>query len=152
MSASGKGGQPRKRSGKPPGKGSGKPDAKAKATGVRGPQGPARPGPTQPGRSTGAPGTARARFEAASAGLLTTLHRLPRWIMVVAPGLFLFGGLVMVGPWAPLGSLLLLLVAAFLAWLLALAWPRLGDGSKMLRLIIIVAIIGLAFFKAVGKF
>ena len=72
--------------------------------------------------------------------------------MVVAPGIFLFGGLVLTGPWAALGALLLLLVGAFLGWLLALAWPRLSGASRMLRLIIIVAIIGLAFFKATGRF
>ena len=124
--------------------------ASAARSGVRGPQGPS----TAAGRSTtrAASGSRRARFEQVSARPLTALHRLPRWIMVVAPGLFLFGGLVLTGPWALLGALLLLLVGLFLGWLLALAWPRLSGASRMLRLIIIVAIVSLAYFKALGRF
>ena len=147
-------GTPAKKASRPAAKRS---DGASSIAGVRGPQGPAQPPAASGGlprnlRSTGSISPARARLESLSAGPLSTLHRLPRWIMVVAPGLFLFGGLVAVGPWAALGAMLLLLVGAFLGWLLALAWPRLSGGSRMLRLIIIVAILGLAFFKATGRF
>ena len=126
--------------------------------GVRGPGGPPPP-PSSTPRATGGPAPrsgapasgGRASLERASYPLLLRLRQIPRWIMVVLPGVLLFAGLVMPSSLAWLGGLLLALVGVFLGWLLLLSWPVLGASSKLLRLIVIVAVFGIAFFKAMGR-
>ena len=126
--------------------------AKDGTPGVRGPGGP--PQPTPRGRQTG-PRTvspARARFEQQSAPVLRVLHGAPRWVIIILPAVLLFGGLVSTGPWAPLGALLLVLVAAYLAWLLALSWPAITPGPRFIRALTVAAILGLAGLKLLGRF
>lgn len=120
---------------------------KGEPEGVRGPRGPQRPmserKPTSP---------ARARLEQASMPVLSRMHALPRWIMVVLPAIVLLSGLVLTGSWAWLGGVCLLLVSAFLGWLLALSWPALNPGSRMIRGLTVLAVFGLAYFKFTGRF
>lgn len=66
--------------------------------------------------------------------------------------LLLFFGLIQTGNLAWLGGIFLLIVAAFLGWLLALAWPVLGGAAKFIRVIVVAALIGLAILKFGGKF
>ena len=121
--------------------------------GVRGPGGPPPPPrPTQPSAGRRPPaGGSRSSLERASTPLLLQLRRIPRWIMVVLPAVLLFGGLVMPVGLAWLGGLLLALVGVFLGWLLLLSWPVLSMSSRLLRLIVIVAVFGIAFIKAMGR-
>ncbi len=131
--------------------------------GVRGPGGPppapsGTRGKASPPPSTSRSGNGRARstgarasLERASYPLLLRLRQIPRWLMVVLPGVLLFAGLVMPASLAWLGGLLLALVGVFLGWLLLLSWPVLGASSKLLRLIVIVAVFGIAFLKAMGR-
>jgi hypothetical protein len=80
-----------------------------------------------------------------------TLQRVPRWVMVILPAALLFLGLIQTGGLAWLGGILLLLVAVFLAWLLVLSWPVLTIGSRTLRLVTVVAVVGIAVFKFMGR-
>lgn len=126
---------------------------KGEPEGVRGPRGPQRPNGGR--RSIDARPTAsraRARLEALSMPLLGWMHALPRWIMVVLPAIMLLAGLVLTGAWSWLGGVALLLVSAFLAWLLALSWPALNPGSRMIRGLTVLAVVGLAYFKFTGRF
>lgn len=116
--------------------------------GVRGPSGPRANGPSRP---TPTP-TNRSSFEQASLPLLTRLHRMPRWIIVVLPALLLLGGLVLRDSWAWLGGILLLIVWVFLAWLTALSWPALSAGSRLVRGLIVIAFGGIVVMKFLGKF
>lgn len=126
---------------------------KGEPEGVRGPRGPQRPNAgRRPVEGRGAASPARASFERASMPLLARMHALPRWIMVVLPALVLLAGLVLSGDWAWLGGLALLLLAVFLGWLLALSWPALNLGPRMIRGITVLAVAGLAYFKATGRF
>lgn len=142
-----------------------KPDPKGKpSNGVRGPQGPNRaPAPrpssasrpargrtpaTQPPSSSGA----RGRFERASYPLIASIHAMPRWIVVIAPAILLFVGLILSGSWAWLGALLLFLVFIMLAWLTALSWPVLTPGSRLIRLVVVLALLGITVFKLTGRF
>ena len=139
-------------------------DSGKQPKGVRGPGGPppppaqgrgSKPAPKAGAPRSGAPdGRAsgpRAGLERASYPLLLQLRAIPRWIMVVLPGVLLFAGLVMPVSFAWLGALLLALVGVFLGWLLLLSWPVLSLSSRLLRLIVIVAVFGIAFFKAMGR-
>jgi hypothetical protein len=127
--------------------------------GVRGPSGPP-PAPAAgraAGRSTGGPRPAasspgRRALEERSYALLRVLHGVPRWIVVVLPAALLFLGLVLTGPLAWLGGLLLLLVCALLAWLTALSWPAITPGSRLLRVVVVLALLGVAVLKLLGRF
>lgn len=146
--AGSKGDQPRKRGSMP--------------QGVRGPGGPPpSPGSAKPGSasdrpmmgaSSSAPSSGRKRFEELSFPLIRTLHGMPRWLIVVAPAILLFGGLVLTGPLAWLGGILLLIVWLFITWLTALSWPALTPGSRVFRVLVVVALFGVVVLKFMGRF
>ena len=146
--ASSKGDQPRKKGSMP--------------QGVRGPGGPP-PAPSSAksgsssdrpmmGAPSPAPSSARKRFEERSFPLVRTLHRTPRWIIVVAPAILLFGGLILTGPLAWLGGILLFVVWLFIAWLTALSWPALAPGSRAFRVLVVLALFGIVVLKFLGRF
>lgn len=115
--------------------------------GVKGPaQQPSRPVDPQPAASP------RGNLERASIPILSRLLAMPRWLLVVLIASCLLLGLALTGPLAPLGAIFLLLVATFLGWLLLLAWPVLNPGRRMIRLVVVLAVLGLAVLKALGRF
>jgi|APIni6443716594_1056825.scaffolds.fasta_scaffold659032_1 hypothetical protein len=146
--AASKGDQPRKKDSMPPG--------------VRGPGGPPPPpGSAGSGASSerpmmgaqsAAPSTGRKRFEELSFPLIRTLHGMPRWLIVVAPAILLFGGLILTGPLAWLGGILLFVVWLFIAWLTALSWPALTPGSRVFRVLVVAALLGIVVLKFMGRF
>lgn len=119
--------------------------------GVKGPsrQQPQAPGP-QGRRQQG--NDPRSSVERASLPILTRLLALPRWLLVVLIASCLLLGLTLTGPLAPIGSLFLLIVATFLGWLLLLSWPVLTPGRRIIRLVVVLAVAGLAVLKALGRF
>lgn len=115
--------------------------------GVKGPSAqPSRPIDPQPAASP------RGNLERASIPILSRLLAMPRWLLVVLIASCLLLGLALTGPLAPLGAIFLLLVATFLGWLLLLAWPVLNPGRRMIRLVVVLAVLGLAVLKALGRF
>ena len=80
-------------------------------------------------------------FAARSRPALERLYRLPRWAVLVVIAALLLGGLLLDGPRAALGGLLLLIVAIFVAWLLALAWPALSNAGRALRSLVVVVLV-----------
>jgi hypothetical protein len=152
----------------------GKPTAgkKGKPTpGVRGPGGPPPPPKMEPktgpktGKATPAPtrsalgpmprkpaSALRRKFEDRSLPLVQRLSRMPKFLIIVTPGMLLFFGLALTGSLAWLGGILLLFVAAILAWLTALSWPVVGMGSKFMRVVVILVVFGFAVLKFRGRF
>ena len=132
--------------------------------GVRGPGGPppapasrsASPGragssrPT-PGAPSGTTSSLRHTFEARSLPLVTFMSRIPRWIVVVLPAVLLLFGLIQTGSLAWLGGVLLILVWLLLAWLTALSWPAITAGSRLLRVIVLLALLGIIAMKFMGR-
>jgi hypothetical protein len=115
--------------------------------GVRGPGGPPkRPVPVTPASPR------RQALERVSFRWLLVLQRVPRWLVVILMALALFLGLLQSGSLAWLGGILLLIVAGFLGWLLALAWPALGPTSRLIRVIVVTVTVGLAILKFAGRF
>jgi hypothetical protein len=94
----------------------------------------------------------RGNLERASIPILSRLLAMPRWLLVVLIASCLLLGLALTGPLAPLGALFLLIVATFLGWLLMLAWPVLPPGRRIIRFVVVMAIVGLAALKALGRF
>lgn len=72
-------------------------------------------------------------MEQRSATTLLWLHQLPAWVPAVLAVALLVGGLAMHG-WAGAGALFGL--AAVLAWLAAISWPRLSAGGRLLRIVV----------------
>ncbi|MFN8125626.1 MAG: DUF6703 family protein [Candidatus Nanopelagicales bacterium] len=86
-----------------------------------------------------------------SAPWLLTLHRMPRWLVPIGLAVMLFLGLLLSGPWAWLGAVLMVLVGLFVSWLTALSWPILTPGSRAIRVVVAGALFGLAILKAMGR-
>ena len=72
------------------------------------------------------------------------LRALPRWLPPVVIAALFVGGLAVHG-WA--GAVMLLVVAAFLAWLAVLSWPALQPPTRVLRVVAVAALIALAVWQ-----
>jgi hypothetical protein len=77
--------------------------------------------------------------------MLVRLSALPRWLVPIMLGAFLLAGFAVDGL---IGGLLLLIVGLFLGWLLMLSWPLLGPGSKVIRVLVVGTLIGVAIVEA----
>jgi len=84
--------------------------------------------------------------------ILLTMQRVPRWLVVILMATCLFLGLIQSGGLSWLGGILLLLVAVFLGWLVVLSWPVISPGSRILRVVVVAAIVGIAILKFIGRF
>jgi hypothetical protein len=84
-------------------------------------------------------------LEALSARPLLVMNRLPRWLLPVLLAILLVTGLAISGL---LGAVLLLVLVLFLAWLVFLSWPVLPATTRIIRLVIVVAILGAAVLQA----
>lgn len=124
----------------------------AKRPGVRGPQGPTGPEGSS-GRSPRPGGSASAdsALHRISLPIMRTLTRFPRWLLLVLTGLFLFLGLIQTGDLTWLGVVLLSIVTIFFAWLLALSWPAVPPSGRLLRGLVVIALIGITVLKAMGR-
>ena len=89
--------------------------------------------------------TLRKRIEVLSAPTLIRMHSLPRAIVPVVIILLMFVGLVKDNA---LGGVALLVVAAFVGWLLYLSWPLLEGRARILRALTVL----LVFLAALSKF
>lgn len=90
--------------------------------------------------------TLRKRIEILSAPSLIRLHSLPRAVVpVVIIGLMFLG---LVNDEA-LGGISMLLVAAFVGWLLYLSWPLLEARARILRALVVLLVIMAALSKFV---
>jgi len=86
----------------------------------------------------------RESFERASLPAVRYLGGLPR----VVPFLVVLG-LVVAGIFLPSPGWLLIAVAALLlAWILALAWPRLTVAEKLMRLAVVAIIVAITLTEA----
>ncbi len=83
-----------------------------------------------------------------SAGPLVVLHRLPTVLVPILMGVLLVAGLVL--PW-PAAGLLLLVVAVFLGWLLALSWPIISWPGRITRGLAVLALVVMTVLRLTGK-
>jgi hypothetical protein len=103
--------------------------------------------PLPKGSSLYTPGASPARqaTERRSARPLIYLYQLPRWVAPLLLVVFLVAGLAVHGP---AGAVALCVVAAVLAWLAALSWPRLSASGRMGRVLAVAVMLGLAVYQA----
>ena len=118
-------------------------------------QRPARPSHRNPAKAAAAaparPAStgARATLERLSVGPLLVMHSLPGWLVPLLLAVLLLVGLGLPFAWA---GLVLLVPGVFLGWLLALSWPVIGTFGRIMRLVVVVAIIGVAVLRLAGRF
>lgn len=99
-------------------------------------------------RAPAQPTGARARFEAASRPLLARMRALPGFVMPALLAVAMFVGLAVNAPWA---GVVLIVIALFLSWLTALSWPAITPGSRVLRVVVDLAILALGVLKVMGR-
>jgi len=87
---------------------------------------------------------ARETLERKSATYLLWLHQLPLWVFPVLTACLLIAGFALRG-WA--GAAVLFVLAATLGWLAALSWPRLPAQGRVLRALIIAAVLAVAVVR-----
>jgi hypothetical protein len=86
----------------------------------------------------------RQAVEQRSATPLLWLHQLPVWMLpVLAVGLLVAGFAVKgIG-----GAIALVVLAVILGWLAAVSWPRLSAQSRLLRVVVVAAVLAAAAFR-----
>ncbi len=89
----------------------------------------------------------RESFERASLPALTYISSLPRFVPFLAILGLIIAGLLIPG-W---GWVLIVLVVLLLAWIGALAWPRLSMPERMMRVAVVVMMAAIAITQAVPR-
>lgn len=79
-----------------------------------------------------------------SAAVIAFLIRVPRLVLVLVVVLVLLGGAF--AP-APIGPVLLAVIAALVAWLTWLNWNTSAVGGRLLRALVVVALLALGASK-----
>lgn len=88
--------------------------------------------------------TLRSRVEQVSRPLLVRLTSLPRLVVPLLTVVLVAVG--MLAP-VPVAVVALLLVAVFVAWIAYLAWPVVTPGGKLIRVVMVALVLGLAALR-----
>ncbi|TDD32616.1 hypothetical protein E1287_22310 [Actinomadura sp. KC06] len=91
----------------------------------------------------------RSAVERWSAAPVVFLHRLPRWVLLVAVFVLLVIGMVGTG-WVAAAAVLVLALA--LAWFAFLNWPALDGSGKALRVAALALLVAFALGRGIGQF
>jgi hypothetical protein len=109
-----------------------------------------RPRPLPRGNTLFTPDASPTRqaLEHRSATWLLWLHQLPRWLLpVLAAGLLVVGFAVGgIG-----GAVALCGLAVVLGWLAAVSWPRLSAQGRLLRVLVVAAVLAIAVVRALHR-
>jgi hypothetical protein len=108
----------------------------------------AKPSTPRPAAPAGPGPSARERFEDFSAPILLRMQAMPGFLIPVTLGTLMFFGLTLNATWS---GILLILIALFLFWLTAVSWPRVTTGSRILRIVVDVAVLVLGVLKLAGR-
>jgi hypothetical protein len=126
-----------------------------------GPRGGGTARGTSPGRKTAKPrrplpqgqalytpqaSPGRRAIERRSAALLVYLHQLPRWLPAVVLAVLLITGLAVHGIG---GAIALIGVALVLGWLAVVSWPQLSPSGRVIRVLVVALVAGVAVAQAI---
>lgn len=94
---------------------------------------------------TDAPSPLRSRLEVASRPLLVRLTALPKQAVPLV-SIALFAVAILAPP--PVAVAALVVIGLFLIWLTFLAWPAIGAGGRLMRVVMVglVVVVGLTRF------
>jgi hypothetical protein len=76
------------------------------------------------------------------------MHRMPSFLVPALLAVCLAAGLIISSAWA---AVFLVVVLLFLLWLVALAWPVLPARGRLIRALVIVALLGVVVLKLTGR-
>ncbi len=107
----------------------------------------ARPKPHPEPEAT--PSARRLAFERASLPTLRIMQALPPLVVPIILGIMLFLGLTMEADWS---GIILVIMCVFLSWLTALSWPSIGWRSRSVRVVVVLALLGLGVLKLADAF
>jgi len=85
-------------------------------------------------------------FERLSAPVVVLLAKMPKWALLIAVLALTMGGLLLENV---IGGVLLLVLAAFAAWLAVLGWPRITPLGRVLRLLVVGLVLYAAFTRLI---
>lgn len=88
-------------------------------------------------------------LEKVSAPILLRIHSWPRFVFPLLLASVLLGGLFISQPL--ISTALLSLVAITLVWLITLSWPLLTGGQRVIRTLLVIALIFYAFGRLNGS-
>ncbi|MBT9257224.1 hypothetical protein KMZ32_18975 [Phycicoccus sp. MAQZ13P-2] len=88
--------------------------------------------------------TLRESFERASLPALRRLDALPRAVPFLLVLVLVVAGILLPSP----GWLLIGVVVLLLAWILALAWPRLSSAERLMRLAVVAVMVAILLTQA----
>ncbi len=108
----------------------------------------ARAAHRSPAKSSPAPTGRRASFEASSRPWLARMQRLPGFVVPVLLASLLFLGLTLSADWS---GALLIVIAVFLTWLTAVAWPAVSARSRLIRVAVDLGVLALGVLKLLGR-
>jgi hypothetical protein len=91
-----------------------------------------------------ASGSARRAIERRSTVPLLFLRQLPSAVVPVLTVVLLVAGIAVRGP---VGAVLLLLLAVFLAWIGYLSWPAVNASGRLLRVVPVAALVAFAAYQ-----
>ncbi len=94
-----------------------------------------------------APSPLRTRLEAVSRPLLVRLTKLPKQAVPLA-SVVMFAAAILAP--APVAAVALVLIGVFMVWLTFLAWPAVGLGGKLMRLLMVGLVGALALTRFGG--
>ena len=86
----------------------------------------------------------RRRVEERSSAALARLSRVPVWLPLVAVLALTVAGLAIRGP---AGAMLLLVLGALVGWLCYVSWPVLDPNARLVRLLVVAIVVGLAVWQ-----
>lgn len=84
-----------------------------------------------------------------SAPILLRLHGWPRWLFPVFTALLLVGGLMV--PNTILATVLLAVLSLILLWLIAISWPVLKPLPRLMRVLVLGALVLVTVQRAKGR-
>lgn len=84
-----------------------------------------------------------------STPILLRLHGWPRWLFPMFTAALLVGGLVL--PNLALATLLLSLLSLILLWLIAISWPVLKPLPRLMRILVLGALVFATVQRARGR-
>lgn len=84
-----------------------------------------------------------------STPILVRLHGLPRWLFPFLTALLLVGGLLIGN--TIIATTLLALLTLILLWLVALSWPILATVARIMRLLVLAALLYVTISRARGQ-
>ncbi len=103
--------------------------------------------PTNPQRDPAHDPDGLNALQRASVPLIKAINSLPSFVPILVIFALIVGGGLIPG-W---GWILMTIAVLFLAWMLAISWPRLSTSERLMRIAVLVFVAGVTITRAVGR-